>query len=324
MRLKLIICCRTDGLGVRFNNFMHAKSIANHLGISCLLVWMADRKNARGSFQNLFNTNSPEYYDSTGKTYKTGKEDMMGHVLEHFGIDMKSKEIKVYEPQKIKLIRDNVLENYDVLVHLANGRLRFEQPVTLKPYLDLQNSIGSLPLNSYIEKSIQQYSSIFANHDVIGFHIRRGDCVDKAPGTKNYNRGNVSLSVFYDIIGTGYYNSNQYVFFVCSDDDEVMEKFTKTYKYKIRTVKRKKIRKSFYHKCRSQDRSNEQAIQDAMATMILLSKCKVVYGSDSAFNKIGAGLGGVPRWTVDVKPGKKLRIHKKLLIKEVDTQKAKY
>jgi hypothetical protein len=323
MRLKLIICCRTDGLGVRFNNYMHAKTIANYLNIPCLLVWV-NRKTARCSFKNLFMTNSPEYYDSCNVTYKSSQDNIMEHVLKHYNIDMKSDEINTYQPQKIKIIRDDILENYDVLVHTGNSRLRFEHQVLLNPYLELQNSIGSLPLNPYISTSIKKYSSIFANHDVIGFHIRRGDCVDKEPGTKNYNRGNVSLSIFYDIIGTGYYNSNQYIFFVCSDDDEVMKTFTKTYKYKTRTINNKRIRKSFYHRCRSQDRNNEQCIQDAMATMILLSKCKIVYGSNSSFNKIGTGLGGVERWGVDIKPNKKLIHHKAFLTREAHTQKNRY
>lgn len=324
MRLKLIICCRTDGLGVRFNNYMYAKSVANYLKIPCLMLWTTVGKAAQCSFKELYETDSPDFLDIASKKFKHERQLITTHILKHYNIDITQKDIKAYKDRDVKLITNKILEQYDILYHIGNHSLKLEKPAILNPPLTLRQTLNKLKLNSYITEQLALYDNLYNHHNVIGFHIRRGDCVDRPPGTKNYNKGNVSLKQFYNIIDTKYYNKNKYIFFVASDDNNVTQEFIKTYKYNIKTHDKKTISKTFCYQCRSQDRGSTIAIQDAIITMMLFSKCSVIYGSRSAFSETAANINAIPKYTIDMTPNDKIKSHIKELTSKANSQTDKY
>jgi hypothetical protein len=141
--------------------------------------------------------------------------------------------------------------------------------------------------NIFIKEQLLSYIDMYKDYDLIGIHIRRGD-------TKTLLRGSVPLYNFYEIIDTRYYDDKKYKFLISSDSDNETQIICNRYNKIFGTDK------CINYNCRSQDTQKIESIQDAFITLILLSKCKIIYGSPSSYSNLAAFIGNISKITIKV------------------------
>jgi hypothetical protein len=300
MKLKLIICGREDGLGIRILNYTYSKIIAEKLGIKHLMLWPTESRHCKCSFRDIFNIETNQILDINTNEVRNNifsLEYIKEHINKHYDIDLNLKNIKHLNLKNEK-ITSEILNTYDIILYKITKVKAYIKILNPKNISMNIQQFFSFNLNPHIEEGINKYSYLFNNFKIVSFHIRRGDIYEGIVENKHIKRGTVPLENFYKVIDTGYYDSNEYLFFVSSDTDKTTEDFFRRNNKLITLDNGEQINKCFYIECDSQDRSEAIAIQDAVIPMYLMSKSHVIYGSKSAFSYISALLGNMKKYDV--------------------------
>lgn len=290
MRLKLIICGRPDGLGARFKNIIFTKSLANFLKVDHLICWPKTR-HCMGSLDLLLDENKNNILEVKSKTPKITEDVLIDYVMEKYGIEL-NQETTYCPNQKSFMLNKELANKYDVWVLYSTAPYHYSDK--FKP--SMGPTFKTLSLNPFVNDIVSQYKKkYFMDYTVIGIHIRRGDCVDRKG--KSGERGRVGIEYLYELLDSGKFEADNYLYFICSDDDTVIKAINDKYHRRLYKNGKKilKSSKTFYYPCRGLDRLDPGAIQDAWIIMNLMTLCKMIICSSSSFNKVPCMIGNVHR-----------------------------
>jgi hypothetical protein len=309
--IKLLICNRKDGLGNRLINYIYAKSISLHYNIPCVLAWCINNNNCKCSLTDIFcNFRENEYVD-TDRYKIVSPNQIIHHLNEYYKSDIDININKYIRFGGDYLDTKHCLDT-DILL-LSSHRLKINGFDELQYQRSIIDNLFKIEnYNKFIQKNLSSYLEKYINYDLIGLHIRRGD-------SQILMRGRVPLDNFYEIIDTQYYDDKKYKFLISSDSDNVTQIICDKYNNIFKSDK------CIYYKCRSQDTEKIESIQDAFITLILLSKCKIIYGSPSSFSNLAALIGNISKVTIELKQTSNTIKHiKELTNKTFDLSKSNY
>lgn len=297
MKLKLIIAGRGDGLGARFKNIIATKILAEHLNISYLISWCNISSHCSCNIEELIES-GVDYVNVTSKMPNIKDPILIEYVKEKYNIDLQT--CLTLNPGKkpIKL-NSELMNNIDVLLLYSNGFYTIDDP----EYTNINNkmiiSYTKFVMNQYVQKVIDKYKITFRKYKIIGIHIRRGECVNK-PSVKIASRGNVSVNSVYQLLDTKVFDNDKFRYFICSDDQLVIDTINERYQRPLlkQGVPIKNCGKTFYYPCRSLNRTDPVAIQDAWIIMNLMRKCYMIICSHSLFNKVPCFVSNTKRCVI--------------------------
>lgn len=132
--------------------------------------------------------------------------------------------------------------------------------------------IKSIKPSSYIQERLNNYISENDFNNPIGIHIRRTDnknCIEASPDYLFYNKIEELIDKDKDV-----------KIFLCTDDDNLKKDIKNKYGEHILTRNIK-------------ERYTKGAMEDAVIDMLLLSKCKELYGCPSGFVELASTLGKI-------------------------------
>jgi hypothetical protein len=285
MRLKLIIAGRADGLGSRFKNILVTKALADFLKVSYLICWNITSSHCKCPMEYLIDEGT-DYVNTVTKLPDITNTNLIDCIKEKYDIDLPHSKI-LYPGKSPIIVTKEITDDYDVLVLYSNGFYRYE---TEYKNIDekMMISFNRFILNQYVQEQINKFKrKYFCKYKVIGIHIRRGEC-EHAGSTKIHKRGNVPLDSVYKILDLGLFKKDNYLYFICSDDQTVIDTINEKYQRPVlkHGIPIKNSSKTFHYPCRSLDRSDPLAIQDAWIIMNLMRMCSLIICSHSLFNKV--------------------------------------
>lgn len=315
MKLKLIIAGRGDGLGARFKNIIITKTLADYLKVPFLVSWCQTSTHCLCGMEHLI-SDGMNYVNVDSKIPNINDKELVTYVKDNYDIDLPN--CNYLNPGKREIIVTEEIRNkYDVLLLWSNGFYRAEEPDYTDLHQKMIDSYNRIIMNEYIAEKIKEYTPLFTKYRIIAIHIRRGECVDKNETSKNSRRGNIPVEAVYHILDTKTFDNDKYLYFICSDDPIVIDTINKRYQRPITKPGHKEPSgrsKTFYYPCRSLDRTEPIAIQDAWITMNLLRMCYMIICSHSLFNKVPCFVGDVKRCVIRPNNMKKtMKMFKKLL-----------
>jgi hypothetical protein len=306
MRLKLIIAGRPDGLGARLLNFLNTKCLANFLNVSHLICWSTTSIDCKCPMEYLINEGT-DYISTTSNWPDMKDENLVDYIKTKYDIDLLNSNI-LYPGKQPIMITKKIIKKYDVLVLSASKIYKYE--IGHKYEIDykykitrdkMANIFNKLISNEYVQERINIFKQkYFLKYKVIAIHVRRGDC-ENSDNRAAFKRGNVSLDSFYNILDLGMFNKDKYLYFICSDDQTVIDTINEKYQRPIlkNGIPIINSSKTFYYPCRSLDRTDPLAIQDAWIIMNLMKMCSLIICSRSIFNDIPCYVSNAHRCYVD-------------------------
>ena len=270
MALKLMVIAPWSGLGDRMFVIGSCIRFARKMGIPYKLAWI-NSSALTCPLDMLFRCPVETY-------------DLNSFVWNGWGnIDVDPK--KGYSNSNIWVIKDgNELTNEmmscpDVLI--INGWAIPMDPYE-KTYRDdkifqdiLVESVGMImewPLNPYVESERDRFVGQYALSKCLGVHFRDGDLkCDVGYGTNRI----IPLSRYFNTLDKRGEN-----LFLATDSEEAESEFLKRYGDRV-----------CMYRCRTKNRAEPEAIQDALIQMILLSRCSRILCGRSNFNLAAQCMG---------------------------------
>lgn len=277
MKSQLFILCNA-GLANRLHCIAGAKYIAQHTGRE-LKVWWPCNHHLNARFSRLFKNTNLQFVhqedidnllmtENRVKFYNCGFNVLKTEVPECY-------EIMGDDPEEIVCIKSYYTPKFK---HLRE--------VTMSPHM--VRFIRELDPVDQVNEIVNPYAKLFG-YPVVGLHIRYGDYLPGQPG--QWDANNVKLyaksgvSAFELMIDRILDAKPDTKFFVASINAAIEDRLRDRY-HPSRIVSQPKV---------LEGRNSVCGMREAVADMILLSKCRFLIGSDySQFTLASAELGCIP------------------------------
>jgi hypothetical protein len=245
-----IISSSMGGLGGRLKSLVSAIK-TSEINNSDLLLYWPKNPPCNCNFSDLFENNIKEIT----------KEDFR-RIIKQENIQILNKSEKIKFKKRFILIGDIGFTGFSK----KDLSFKFEGiPINVRK--DIYDLLNRLKIKEDILKKVNIFLSKFFKKEVIGVHIRKGDFKIIAN-----NVGNVSSDrQFIEEMKREIKLNSKVKFFLATEDKETEEKFMEIFKDKIISYPKK-----------TKVREEEGSVKEALIELLLLSKCKKIFGNFSS------------------------------------------
>jgi hypothetical protein len=281
----LLVMRPYGGLANRMRCVVSAQTIAQLNGLRLVMLWEQGNHFYGEDWNDLFTDEiehiSPEYYREQLTQHPLRLSDWFEHVS-GFGL----KPLPSFDAgSALKTIRSQGMvidEGFNSVISVFRG----VGMKRLRRYRRLERSkIRRLGIHPSVLQRVNRFvENHYAGHEVIGFHIRRGDAMLGWEGDNPFAIS--SDEAFIRIMGDTARRRPRSRFYLATDCEETLGRFREQFPERIIAME-----KTFVPSLLNQPKEGQQ---DALVEMLLLSRTSRIVGTNwSSYSQMAARIGGI-------------------------------
>jgi hypothetical protein len=257
---KYVISASFGGLSNRVNSLTSSIRISERTKRNLLLCWPKDL---------VCNCNFSDLFEN--KIKEISKEQLRG-IIKNNLVQVLKKSENVKSKRKFVIVNDGCYDDF------SKEELLFKfEKIEKRTQKEIYEALKKLKIKPNIQNIVNKFFKKNFKNEVIGLHIRRGDYK-----LLTHNIGGISSNEkFIEEIKKEIAINPKIKFFIATEDKETEEKFKKIFGKRIVSYPKK-----------TNVKEEEGAIKEALVDILLLSKCKEIFGSfRSTFTELAWFLG---------------------------------